>query len=123
MSLTTSEENYIKCIYHLQKQGSEVTTNQLAAELQTKPASVSDMLKKLKGKNLLHYERYQGFRLSIEGTMAALGIVRKHRLWEYFLVHKLKFGWDEVHHIAEELEHISSASLIEKLDEYLSHPK
>src|SRR3954470_3447851 len=104
MSLTTSEENYVKCIYHLQKQGSLVTTNQLASELQTKPASVTDMLKKLKVKKLLNYERYQGFTLSPAGVKVALSIVRRHRLWEYFLMHKLQFGWDEVHPIAEELE-------------------
>ena len=123
MNFSVSEENYIKSIYHLQQQGGIVSTNELAAELQTKAASVTDMLKKLKTKNLLHYERYQGFTLSDDGTRVALGIVRKHRLWEYFLVHELKFGWDEVHVIAEELEHISSPALIEKLDSYLSYPK
>ncbi|MCW3113188.1 MAG: metal-dependent transcriptional regulator [Segetibacter sp.] len=123
MSFTESEENYIKSIYHLQQQGEVVSTNDLASELQTKPASVTDMLKKLKAKKLLNYERYKGFSLSDEGTRVALGIVRKHRLWEYFLVHELEFGWDEVHEIAEELEHISSPQLVEKLDNYLSHPK
>ena len=123
MSFTVSEENYIKSIYHLQQQGEVVSTNDVAAQLQTKPASVTDMLKKLNAKKLLNYERYQGFTLSDEGTKVALGIVRKHRLWEYFLVHKLGFGWDEVHAIAEELEHIGSPTLIEKLDNYLSHPK
>jgi DtxR family Mn-dependent transcriptional regulator len=123
MTFSVSEENYIKSIYHLQQQGGQVSTNELAAQLQTKAASVTDMLKKLKTKNLLNYERYQGFTLSDEGTKVALGIVRKHRLWEYFLVHELEFGWDEVHNIAEELEHISSPALIEKLDNYLSYPK
>lgn len=123
MNFSVSEENYIKSIYHLQQQHGLVSTNELAAELQTKPASVTDMLKKLKAKELLHYERYQGFTLSGEGTKVALGIIRKHRLWEYFLVHKLEFGWDEVHDIAEELEHISSPTLVEKLDSYLSYPK
>ncbi len=123
MSFSMSEENYIKSIYHLQHADGLVTTNELAYELQTKPASVTDMLKKLNAKKLLHYERYQGFTLSEEGTKVALGIVRKHRLWEYFLVHELEFGWDEVHEIAEELEHIGSPALIEKLDAYLSFPK
>ncbi|MDQ6813202.1 MAG: metal-dependent transcriptional regulator [Bacteroidota bacterium] len=123
MNFSISEENYIKSIYHLQQQGGVVGTNELAAQLQTKPASVTDMLKKLNTKKLLNYERYQGFTLSDDGTRVALCIVRKHRLWEYFLVHKLAFGWDEVHSIAEELEHISSAELIDKLDSYLSHPK
>ena len=123
MSFSISEENYIKSIYHLQQQNSVVSTNDLASELQTKPASVTDMLKKLKAKKLLNYERYQGFSLSNQGMKVALGIIRKHRLWEYFLMHKLHFGWDEVHEIAEELEHISSSVLVEKLDAYLSFPK
>jgi DtxR family Mn-dependent transcriptional regulator len=123
MLLSTSEENYIKSIYHLQQRDGLVTTNDLAAELNTKPASVTDMLKKLKAKNLLNYQRYQGFALSDEGVRVALGIIRKHRLWEYFLVNELEFGWDEVHEIAEELEHITSKVLVEKLDAYLSFPK
>lgn len=123
MKFSTSEENYIKAIFHLQQSASIVTTNELAFELQTKAASVTDMLKKLKTKKLLHYEPYQGFTLNSEGKKVALGIVRKHRLWEYFLVHKLEFGWDEVHPIAEELEHIHSPLLIEKLDAFLSYPK
>jgi DtxR family Mn-dependent transcriptional regulator len=123
MKFSTSEENYIKAIFHLQKSANLVTTNELASELHTKAASVTDMLKKLKTKKLLHYEPYQGFALSNEGKKVALGIIRKHRLWEYFLVHKLQFGWDEVHSIAEELEHIQSSLLIEKLDAYLSYPK
>src|SRR5688572_23987452 len=104
LNFSHTEENYIKAIYHLQDADGNVSTNQLAAELQTKPASVTDMLKKLKAKKLLHYEKYQGFKLSAEGRKIALGVVRKHRLWEFFLVDKLGFGWDEVHPIAEELE-------------------
>jgi DtxR family transcriptional regulator, Mn-dependent transcriptional regulator len=123
MSFSTSEENYIKEIYHLQHADGVVTTNELAGVLQTKPASVTDMLKKLKAKKLLLYERYKGFRLSTEGKKIALGIVRKHRLWEYFLVQKLEFGWDEVHEIAEQLEHINSTALIDKLDAFLNFPK
>jgi DtxR family Mn-dependent transcriptional regulator len=123
MNFSHTEENYIKSIYHLQPVEGTVTTNELAAELQTKPASVTDMLKKLKAKKLLHYEKYQGFKLSIEGRKIALGVVRKHRLWEFFLVDKLGFGWDEVHAIAEELEHINSPALIERLDAYLNFPK
>jgi DtxR family transcriptional regulator, Mn-dependent transcriptional regulator len=123
MNFSTSEENYIKSIYHLQQPDGVVTTNELAGVLQTKPASVTDMLKKLKAKKILLYERYQGFRLSNEGKKIALGIVRKHRLWEYFLVKKLEFGWDEVHAIAEQLEHIHSTALIDKLDAFLNFPK
>ena len=123
VNYSTSEENYIKAIFHLQRQDNTVTTNELANELKTKPASVTDMMKKLKIKKLLHYEPYQGFRLSIEGYKVALGIVRRHRLWEYFLAEKLKFTWDEVHEVAEDLEHVSNKKLIDKLDEFLGFPR
>ena len=122
MSFTTSEENYIKSIYHLQQETGLVNTNSLAAEMQTRPASVTDMLKKLKAKKLLQYERYKGFKLNEAGKKAALDIVRKHRLWEFFLVEKLKFDWDKVHPIAEDLEHISSEELIQRLDNFLGNP-
>jgi DtxR family Mn-dependent transcriptional regulator len=107
----------------LQQQEETVTTNELANELKTKPASVTDMMKKLKTKKLLHYEPYQGFRLSPEGNKVALGIIRRHRLWEFFLAEKLKFTWDEVHEVAEQLEHVSSKKLIDKLDEFLGFPR
>jgi DtxR family Mn-dependent transcriptional regulator len=123
MNYSVSEQNYIKSIYHLRGDRELVTTNRLAAELLTKPASVTDMLKKLKMKNLLSYERYKGFRLSAEGRRVALGIIRRHRLWESFLSEKLLFTWDEVHEVAEELEHVTHPKLIEKLDAYLGYPK
>lgn len=122
MSFTTSEENYIKGIFHLQQETGLVNTNSLAAEMQTRPASVTDMLKKLKSKKLLQYERYKGFKLNEAGKKAALDVVRKHRLWEFFLVEKLKFEWDKVHPIAEELEHISNEELIQRLDNFLGNP-
>jgi DtxR family Mn-dependent transcriptional regulator len=122
MSFTTSEENYIKSIYHLQQETGLVNTNSLAAEMQTRPASVTDMLKKLKVKKLLQYEKYKGFKLNEAGKKAALDVVRKHRLWEFFLVEKLKFDWDKVHSIAEDLEHISSEELIQRLDNFLGNP-
>ena len=122
MIFTTSEENYIKRIFHLQQETGLVNTNSLAAEMQTRPASVTDMLKKLKGKKLLQYEKYKGFKLSEAGKKAALEVVRKHRLWEFFLVEKLQFDWDKVHPIAEELEHISSAELVQRLDNFLGNP-
>ena len=122
LNYSTSEENYIKAIFHLQGGEATVTTNELARELKTKPASVTDMMKKLKTKKLLHYQPYRGFRLSSEGSKVALGIIRRHRLWEYFLSEKLKFSWDEVHAIAEHLEHVSSKKLIDKLDEFLGFP-
>lgn len=123
MNFSVTEENHIKAIFHLQQGEGTVSTNDLAAELHTKAASVTDMLKKLKAKKLLSYERYKGVRLSVEGKKLALAIVRKHRLWEYFLVDTLQFGWDEVHEVAEELEHISSKKLVEKLDAFLGYPK
>lgn len=122
MGFTTSEENYIKCIYHLQQGAGLVNTNSLAAEMNTRAASVTDMLKKLKTKKLLQYEKYRGFKLNDAGRKAALAVIRKHRLWEYFLVEKLQFDWDKVHSIAEELEHISSDELVQRLDNYLGNP-
>ena len=120
---SVSEENYIKSIFHLQEQEGMVTTNELSASLKTKPASVTDMMKKLKTKKLIHYERYQGFRLTQEGNKVALHIIRRHRLWEYFLAEKLKFTWDEVHEVAEELEHVTNKKLIDRLDEFLGFPR
>lgn len=119
-----TEENYIKTIYKLSGNGSEaVNTNAIAEVLQTKPASVSDMLKKLSNKNIIHYVKYRGVTLTPEGKIKALQIIRKHRLWEVFLVNKLNFSWDEVHEIAEQMEHIQSPLLIKRLDEYLGYPK
>ncbi|MET0636269.1 MAG: metal-dependent transcriptional regulator [Chitinophagaceae bacterium] len=117
-----SEENYVKAIYHLQPDGI-VTTNELAGELKTRAASVTGMMKKLRTKKLVHYESYKGFRLTPEGRKVALMIVRRHRLWEFFLAEKLKFNWDEVHMVAEEMEHVSSKKLIDKLDEFLGFPR
>ena len=122
LNYSTSEENYIKAIFHLQKDGT-VTTNELAAELHTRPASVTDMMKKLSAKKLVHYKAYHGFNLSNEGRKVALLIIRRHRLWEFFLAEKLKFSWEEVHAVAEDLEHVSSKKLIDKLDEYLGFPR
>jgi len=122
LKLTQSEENYLKSIYHLQQGQDAVSTNALADLLKTRAASVTDMLKKLNAKNLLHYKPYHGFYLSSEGRKVATSIIRRHRLWEVFLAQKLGFGWDEVHSVAEELEHVSSKKLIEKLDAYLGFP-
>jgi len=122
MNFSVSEENYIKSIYHLQQETGLVNTNSLAAEMHTRAASVTDMLKKLSGKKILQYEKYRGFKLTDNGKKVALAVVRKHRLWEYFLVEKLGFEWDKVHDIAEELEHISSNELIERLQQFLGNP-
>lgn len=123
MKVSSSKENYIKSIFHLQEEDGIVTTNALARQLETRAASVTDMLKKLKTQKLLLYEKYKGFKLSPEGRRMALQIIRKHRLWEFFLVEKLHFGWEEVHEMAEELEHISSKKLVDRLDEFLGFPK
>ena len=123
LNYSASEENYIKTIFHLQEEDGTVTTNELAAVLHTRPASITDMMKKLKTKKLVHYQPYQGFRLTTDGKKVALGIVRRHRLWEYFLAEKLKFSWDEVHAVAEDMEHVSSKKLIDKLDEFLEYPR
>ena len=121
LNYTISEENYIKTIHRLQQFGT-VTTNALAAKLKSKPASITAMMKKLKTKKLLNYQPYYGFKLSAEGNKVALLIIRRHRLWEYFLAEKLQFSWDEVHEVAEHLEHVSSKKLIDKLDEFLGFP-
>ncbi|TAF96982.1 MAG: metal-dependent transcriptional regulator [Cytophagia bacterium] len=121
---TFTEENYLKTIHVLSVSPDEwVTTNALADSTMTRAASVSDMLKRLAEKGLIHYQKYQGVRLTQEGERLALKIIRKHRLWEVFLVEKLQFGWDEVHVIAEELEHIKSERLVEKLDAFLAFPQ
>ncbi len=119
-----TEENYLKAIYHLstEKIGA-VQTNAIAEGIQTKPASVTDMIKKLADKQMVNYTKYQGVTLTEKGKKTAINIIRKHRLWEVFLVEKLCFKWDEVHDIAEQLEHINSQALITRLDEYLSFPK
>ncbi len=122
MNFSVSEENYIKSIYHLQQETGLVNTNALAAEMNTKAASVTDMLKKLSDKKILLYEKYRGFKLTDNGKKIALSVVRRHRLWEFFLVEKLGFAWDKVHDIAEELEHVSSDELIERLQQFLGNP-
>ncbi len=121
--MTISEENYLKVIYHLSLVSPKgVNTNAIAGMLETKASSVTDMLKKLSEKELVSYQKYQGVSLTHRGINAAKMIVRKHRLWEVFLVDKLHFSWDEVHEIAEELEHIKSEKLINKLEEFLDFP-
>lgn len=121
--MTLSEENYLKAIYHLTTLGdAEVSTNAIAEKIETKASSVTDMLRKLAEKELIHYKKYQGVSLTQTGRLAAKMIVRKHRLWEVFLVEKLAFAWDEVHDIAEQLEHIQSPELVDRLDDFLGNP-
>ena len=122
--LSHSEENYLKEIFHLSgKEKVKVSTNALAERLSTKASSITDMLQKLKAKKLVAYQKYKGCQLTEKGEQIALQIIRKHRLWETFLVNKLDFGWDEVHDVAEQLEHIRSLKLIDSIDQFLNFPK
>jgi DtxR family Mn-dependent transcriptional regulator len=120
---TLSEENYLKAIYHLERENQgEVSTNAIAEKMDTKPSSVTDMVQKLAEKEVLSYKKYKGTLLTPSGRIIAADVIRKHRLWEVFLVEKLNFQWDEVHEIAEQLEHIQSDELISRLDKYLGFP-
>ncbi len=121
--MTLSEENYLKTIFHLSTPEGGVSTNAIAARMETKASSVTDMVRKLSDKKLVTYIKYKGVVLTPKGKLAAAMVVRKHRLWEVFLVDKLGFAWGEVHDVAEELEHIKSEKLINKLDEFLGFPK
>ena len=121
--MTYSEENYLKVIYHLSNNANKgISTNAIANVMESKPSSVTDMVQKLADKELVEYVKYQGVTLTEQGMFMALMIVRKHRLWEVFLVDKLDFSWDEVHDVAEQLEHIKSEKLTNKLDEFLGFP-
>ncbi|WP_298762378.1 metal-dependent transcriptional regulator [uncultured Polaribacter sp.] len=120
---THSEENYLKTIYHLELDSEKgISTNAIAKQLETKASSVTDMVKKLSEKEVVIYKKYKGVTLTAFGKKTAANIVRKHRLWEVFLVEKLNFSWDEVHEVAEQLEHIKSPKLINQLDAFLSFP-
>ena len=119
-----THENYLKCIYKIcEKHPQGASTNAIAEGLDTKAATVSDMLKKLAVQKLINYQKYQGVTLTAKGRKTALNIVRNHRLWEVFLVDKLNFSWNEVHEVAEQLEHIKSEELIDRLDIFLGRPK
>ncbi len=123
MELTYTEENYLKAIFSLSaKESKAVSTNSIANKLDTKASSVTDMVKKLADKKLVDYQKYKGAVLTEKGKQIAVSIVRNHRLWEVFLVEKLNFSWDEVHELAEQLEHIKSEQLTDKLDAFLGHP-
>lgn len=121
---TFSEENYLKITYNLDKQGlKKITPTAIAEALSNNPASVVDMIKKLSEKKLIQYEKTKGVKLTEKGKNIAISIVRKHRLWEAFLVEKLGFGWDQVHDIAEQLEHVQHAELADRLDKFLGFPE
>lgn len=122
--MTLAEENYLKTIFTLEQEtGKGVSTNAIASYLDTRAASVSDMLRKLSDKELISYRKYYGAKLTKKGKEIALGVIRRHRLWETFLVEKLGFGWDEVHEVAEQLEHIKSERLVDAIDRFLDYPK
>lgn len=122
--LSQSEENYLKAIFHLSgRDKNKVSTNALAQKLDAKASSITDMVKKMAHKDLIAYERYKGCELTAKGEKIAIQIIRKHRLWETFLVNKLNFGWDQVHDVAEQLEHIQSPQLIESIEHFLNYPK
>lgn len=119
-----TEEDYLKAIYHFAgKENEKVGTSMLADYLSNKPASVTDMLRKLSDKDLIHYKKSHGVTLTEQGIKVVLQIVRKHRIWETFLVEKLRFGWEEVHELADELEHVQSELLVNRLDDFLGYPK
>jgi DtxR family transcriptional regulator, Mn-dependent transcriptional regulator len=121
---TSTEENYLKAIYHLSTGNqNSVLTSAIAGSLSTSAASVTDMIKRLSEKNMVEYERYHGVKITRKGEKVALSIIRRHRLWEVFLMDTLKFKWDEVHELAEELEHVSSDELTKRLDAFLGFPK
>jgi len=122
--LSYTEENYLKVIYGLLALNpAGASTNEIAARINTKASSVTDMMQKLADKKLLKYKKYQGVKLTEEGRLVAVQVIRKHRLWEVFLKEKLGFGWDEVHELAEQLEHIKSEELTDRLDKFLGNPK
>ncbi len=115
--MTPAEEDYIKAIYHLKKDGqATISTNAIAAKMDTKPSSVTDMVKKLADKQLISYKKYKGVSLTEMGSLCALSIIRRQRLWEVFLAEKLDVSEDEVALLAEQLEHVKSEQLIAKLD-------
>lgn len=124
MQLSATEENYLKVIYKIaQREKKSASTNTIAKYIGTAPASVTDMLKRLASKHLINYERYKGVTLTNTGSKEATQLIRRHRLWEVFLATKLRFSWESVHDIAEELEHIKSDELVSRLDAFLDYPK
>ena len=125
MDISLTEENYIKAIFSISSQngGNGVSTNELSGQLNNKAGSVTDMLKRLAEKKLINYQKHKAVTLTPQGKKDAIKVIRKHRLWEYFLVDKLKYKWDEVHDIAEQMEHVQSNDLIDRIDDFLGNPK
>ncbi len=122
--ISQTEENYLKAIYKItEREGKSASTNAVATAMNTAAASVTDMIKRLASKNLVHYEKSKGVTLTTEGAHSAKQLIRKHRIWEVFLCEKLGYTWDECHALAEELEHIQDDELINRLDKFLGNPK
>lgn len=122
--ISHTEENYLKAIFKIfERDRKSVSTNAISKEMKTSAASVTDMLNRLSKKKLINYEKWKGVTLTTKGNQLSVNLIRKHRLWEVFLVDKLNFTWDNVHDIAEQLEHIKSTKLVERLDQFLGHPK
>ena len=122
--ISQTEENYLKAIYKInEREGKSANTNAISAEMNTSAASVTDMLKRLSKKSFINYEKHRGVTLTTEGERTATALIRKHRIWEVFLCDKLGYSWDECHDLAEQLEHIHSADLIDRMDKFLGKPK
>lgn len=123
-SISHTEENYLKAIFKIvEREGKAASNNAISTEMNTTAASVTDMLKRLADKELINYKSHKGVTLTGKGNKIATHLIRKHRLWEVFLVDKLHFSWDEVHEMAEQLEHIQAPELVERLDDFLGSPK
>lgn len=120
---TYAEENYLKALFNLSNDKGEVTVQELSRELEIKMPSVNSMIKKLAEKKFVHYESYKPLKLTEKGKKEAGLIIRKHRLTEMFLFEKMSFGWEEVHEIAEQIEHLHSPVFFDKIDELLGYPK
>lgn len=122
---TFSEENYLKSIFRLSQTPDikKISTSAIAESLGNNPASVVDMIRKLSDKQLIEYDKKKGVKLTLQGQRDAIQIVRKHRLWEVFLLEKLGYRWDEIHDIAEELEHIRHHDLADRLERFLEYPE
>jgi len=120
---TRSRQDYLKAILSFQLKGIKVSTSAIATKLNAKPASVTGMFKVLSDLKLIEYRPYKGVSLTGEGRQQAIALLRKHRLWETFMVEYLGFGWDQVHEVAEQLEHVDSNLLIDKLDSFIGFPR
>jgi len=124
MDISQTEENYLKAIFKIvEREAKAASNNAIALEMGTTAASATDMVIRLSKKELIHYQKHRGVTLTETGNKIATHLIRKHRLWEVFLVEKLQFSWDEVHEMAEQLEHIQAPELVERLDRFLGFPQ